>query len=169
MEQEAKPKKRPQWTARNRLMDLLARRDHSEKELREKLFDKFPPEEIDAALTFARDKGWLADDSKLANMFAESLRKRNKGIVYVNQYLKKKGLPSIKAEADQELEMALEIANTKYNKFKDPTIADKAKLMRFLASRGFSSDTIRSVLSQFKFKYVNQNRSPLKGIADEEC
>ena len=48
--------------AYDRMVMLLSRRDHSIKELKEKLKKaEHPQEEIDEAIEFATTKGWLPD------------------------------------------------------------------------------------------------------------
>lgn len=131
-------------TARNKMMDFLARRDHSERELKQKLrqYD-FSPEEIDRALTFAKEKGWLPatedGDLVLSKKMAQGLHRRNKGILYINHYLEKKGLPALKAEPELEIEKAVQCLQNKRR-------TDKQKQMRFLLSRGFQMEVIRKVV-----------------------
>lgn len=140
-------KKRTPYTARNRVMDLLARRDHSEKELRDKLFDKFSPAEIDKAIAFARENNWLLAEDVLAERFAGQMHRRNKGVHAINHKLRKMGLPSVKSDPDQELEKALQLAETKIARLK--SALDKKgreKIGRFLLSRGFAPGIVRKVV-----------------------
>lgn len=132
-------------------MDLLARRDHSEKELRKKLREKFSDEDdgleaVEEAIAYAKDNNWLGDPSILAYRMADMLHRRNKGIHYINQYLKEKGLPSVETDRDLELEKALAIVKNKYDEDYDFTREDKARVGRLLASRGFDSETVRKVI-----------------------
>lgn len=132
-------------------MDLLARRDHSEKELRKKLREKFSDEDdgleaVEEAIAYAKDNNWLGDPSTLASRMADMLHRRNKGIHYINQYLKEKGLPSVETDRDLELEKALAIVKNKYDEDYDFTREDKARVGRLLASRGFDSETVRKVI-----------------------
>jgi len=143
-------KKRPPRTARNTMMDLLARRDHSEKELRQKLkLREFPAEEIDKALQYAHDHNWLGDTTKLAHTMAGFLHRRGKGIHKINNTLREKGLPAVASDDALELEKAMALIKTKrktkkYSDLKDPKV--RASLGRFLQSRGFPLEIIRKVL-----------------------
>lgn len=150
MSQDKNPLKSRQ-AAKKKVMDLLARRDHSEKELRKKLREKFSENEdsddvIDEAIDFAKDNKWLGDPTDLAFKMADVLHRKNKGIHYINNYLREKGLPSVQADRDMELEKALSIVKNKYDENYKFSREDKAKVGRLLASRGFDSETVRKVI-----------------------
>lgn len=137
--------------AKRKVMDIVARRDHSEKELRQKLRDKFSEEDdsqdiIDEAIEFAKDNRWLGDPVDLAHRLAEMLHRRNKGIYYINKYLKEKGLPAVDVDRQIELEKALAIVKNKFEENHKFSREDKAKVGRLLASRGFDSETVRKVI-----------------------
>ncbi|WP_374029622.1 regulatory protein RecX [Bdellovibrio bacteriovorus] len=150
MPEEKDPQKTRQ-AAKRKVMDLLARRDHSEKELRKKLREKFSDDElagdvVDEAIEFAKDNNWLGDPADLAHRMAEMLHRRNKGIHYINNYLREKGLPAVESDRDLELEKALSIVKNKYDEDHKFSREDKAKVGRLLASRGFDSETVRKVI-----------------------
>ena len=129
-------------TARNKMMDYLARRDHSEKELRTKLKKDFTSEEIDKALEYGRTHGWLPDtDEKLnalSDKTARMLHNKRKGIHYINNFLVKKGLPKVAQNMDLELEKARDLIKNKKS--------DAAKAGRFLMGRGFDLSVVRKVV-----------------------
>ncbi|AHI04860.1 regulatory protein RecX [Bdellovibrio bacteriovorus W] len=138
---------------KKKVMDMIARRDHSEKELRSKLKEKFAEAEnlsslIDEAIEFAKDNNWLGDPQRLAERFADMLHRRNKGINFINNYLREKGLPSVGSDNDFELEKALELVKNKYRIDSDRKLSreEKAKVGRFLVARGFDSGTVRKVI-----------------------
>lgn len=142
-------------SARNKMMDLLAIRDHSEKEIRQKLKQrKFSEEEIDKAVEYGRTHHWLpetADENTLLSQrFADSLHRKGKGVIYINHQLAKKGLPAIAADSQIELEKALRLLDNKQVK-KDLDKNEKAKLGRFLVSRGFELQIVRKALHE-KFR-----------------
>lgn len=150
MSREKDPLKTRQ-AAKKKVMDLIARRDHSEKEIRTKLREKFSDEEdmgeiIDEAVEFAKDNNWLGDPSVLAHRLADMLHRRNKGIYYINNYLKEKGLPSVETDRALELEKALTIVKNKYDEDHKFSREEKARVGRLLASRGFDSETVRKVI-----------------------
>ena len=143
-------------TARNKMMDYLARRDHSEKEIRQKLkkTKAFSEEQIEKAIEFGRDNGWLPDTPEKMEVLSEKtagfLHRRKKGIQYINQFLAKKGLPPVQNSFEQELEKALELVKNKTLKLqslpKEEKQKAKAKLGRFLVARGFDLDVVRKVI-----------------------
>jgi regulatory protein len=141
----------PSKSARNKMMDLLARRDHSEKEIRTKLEEnEFPSEEIESALQYGRDHNWLPQSEEqnveLSEKMAQSLHRKGKGAIYINHFLEEKGLPPIAQDPDIELEKARQLLENKpsLKAFSDPLqrLKHKEKLMRFLSARGFSLETI---------------------------
>ncbi len=138
---------------KKKVMDMIARRDHSEKELRSKLKEKFAeadnlPALIDEAIEFAKSHKWLGDPQNLAERFADMLHRKNKGINYINNYLREKGLPSVGSDNDFELEKAMELVKNKYRSLEGKSLSrgEKEKVGRFLVSRGFDSGTVRKVI-----------------------
>ena len=77
--------------ARRRMMDLVAIRDHSESELRAKLDGKFSAQNIELALDYGKEKGWIpaseGGQAALADKPAEALHGKLKGIHFINQSL----------------------------------------------------------------------------------
>ncbi len=137
------------------MTEYLSRRDHSEKELRTKLSKFYSAEEIQIAIEYGKSRKWIPDtpEEKLefSKKVADTLRRRGKGINYINKYLKEKGLPSITSDAETELNKAVELIRLKFQK-QIPAITNteqtrevyhekakiKAKAIRFLLSRGYS-------------------------------
>lgn len=164
--------------AKRKVMDLVAMRDHSELELRKKLKEYFRrnlqfrkraaqkdgreftedteenrqeiAEAIEAAIQFAHDNKWLGDETVLAGKMAGILHRKNKGIAYINNKLKEKGLPAVTTDRDLELEKALTLVKNKFSGFEALSFQDKrkeqARVARFLAARGFDPDTVRKVI-----------------------
>lgn len=164
--------------AKKKVMDLVALRDHSEKELRTKLRTYFKrnllyrkklalqqgreftedTEEnqteiaaaIEGAIEFAKDNRWLGEPEILSEKMAKILHRKNKGISYINNYLKEKGLPPITSDRDLELEKALALVKNKYSDFSELSFEEKrkeqARVARFLAARGFDSEIVRKVI-----------------------
>lgn len=140
-------KKRASLTAFNTILNLIAVRDHSEHELRQKLhLREFTDEEIEAALEKARHQNWMADPSSLAKRWSEQLHSKNKGLDFINASLSEKGLPSVARDEALELEKAMKLVKNKYSDLSRLSQEEKAKAARFLASRGFDSSTVRKVI-----------------------
>lgn len=141
------PSKGPTRSARNKLMDLLARRDHSEKELRTKLKQRdFTSEEIEQAISDARERKWLATPAEIGAKYADSLHGKNKGIHYINHHLQAKGLPTIPMDSDLELEKARRLVENKFSAADGLSKTELAKVGRFLVSRGFDAETVRKIV-----------------------
>ncbi|HVK62493.1 MAG TPA: hypothetical protein VM432_13125, partial [Bdellovibrionales bacterium] len=66
-------------SAREKVMDFLARRNHSELELRQKLSRTYPEHEVEEAIAFAKENNWMAQPEELAERVAIELGRRNKG------------------------------------------------------------------------------------------
>jgi len=156
----------------HRAVDLLSRREHSRKELHQKLLKKdFDCEYISPVLDYLIEKDYLSDER-----FAQSTLRvrvdRGFGWLYIKNELNQKGVcSSIINELDKndEIDWYLQ-AELAYNKrFSTPLVEyfadnndesflskdkayqaankEKAKRMRFLQYRGFSPDQIMTVLN----------------------
>lgn len=128
-------------------MDLLARRDHSEAELRERLAADFSAADIDDALEHARERRWLPEADALAGRLAESLHRQGRGIEFINRKLEEKGLPPVPADDELELEKALRLAETKRPEGELDRAA-REKIGRYLLSRGFEDEIVRKVIHE---------------------
>lgn len=143
--------------AREKVMDLLARRSHSELELREKLATHYDPTEIDEALQHARDEKWLPESDVLAEQVAQSLSRKGKGHGYINQFLKAKGLPPVAKDLDEEIAKGRSLVVSYAKKAKLPcegpfTFEARMKIQRHLASRGFDGESVRTILDGFGYE-----------------
>lgn len=127
--------------ATQKIMDYLARRDHSVKELREKLSEKFSREEVEAALKCAEENQWIPDPSELSSKVAQRMHEKKKGFQLIQLYLAEKGLPPIERDEELELQKAEALISQPSCK-KWPY----EKKFRKLNSRGFDHETIELVL-----------------------
>lgn len=151
---------KPKATARNKMMDYLARRDHSVLEIRQKLKGKFEQTEIDAAIDYGKSHGWLpnsaAAELQLAEKAANELHRRKKGALYINNFLLKKGLPGVETDFSIEFNKALELVNNKLEITLECSRLErvqlKAKIGRFLSSRGFEMNIIMSVVRKVLYE-----------------
>jgi regulatory protein len=132
-----------------RALRLLARREHSRDELARKLSPHAEsPETLENVLDFLVSKKFLSNE-RFAEVRAHWLA-RKYGAAKIRQDLKSKGISAELADRAaagmNEVEKAKEILARKYRQLPS-TGEERAKRARFLQSRGFSYDTIRSVLS----------------------
>ena len=131
-----------------KLCDILSRRDHSLKELQEKMSLRFEQEAIDKAIEMADEYGYLKDPQEIAERVAEAQHLRCRGFRKIEFELKKKALPDVEMDPERELEKARELLDKLIRKHDDTSFETKQKCMRSLASRGFLMDTIRQVTDE---------------------
>jgi regulatory protein len=133
---------------RARALRLLARREHSRLELGHKLSPHAQSAQaLEALLTDLESRKQLSDE-RFASERARSLS-RKFGAARIRHDLKAKGVDARFIDpisSEGELERARAILARKY---REPaaTREERAKRMRFLQGRGFSSDVIRYLLS----------------------
>jgi SOS response regulatory protein OraA/RecX len=127
-----------------KLAKLLSQRDHSEKELKQKLAVHFQLEIIEKAIECAKNNRWLAKESELAEKVAQILGRKKKGQLYIQNYLRRKGLPQVAFDRDQEMNNARTLLASKFGSEID--FETKQRAYRFLAHRGFEDYIIREVL-----------------------
>lgn len=132
----------------NKLFDLISRRDYSIKELRQKLAQKdFDDSSIEKAIQWADERRYIRPAEDLSRALTDQLLQRGKGRRYIQQYLKKRGLPFID-EFDKELELnkALEFARQRAKRCDKLDRAAREKIGRQLITRGFPLDIVRTVI-----------------------
>ena len=126
-------------SAKKKLLQLLARRDYSEKELIEKLSQQFSHLEIQQTLVWAQKKNLLKSPEELAAKIAEKLNQKLKSIEWINQILQSKGLPLVASDSERELEKARQLIDKKRE-------TSPEKMMRFLFRQGFAPETVGKVI-----------------------
>ena len=133
---------------RARALRLLARREHSRDELARKLAPRaVSPEALEVLLIDLEKRKQLSNERYAAERARVLSRKF--GAARIRQDLKSKGVEREtidRVSAEGELERASGILQRKY---REPatTREERAKRMRFLQSRGFSSEIIYKLLS----------------------
>jgi regulatory protein len=130
-------------------MSLLAMREHSIKELQQKLLRKFEDLElIDLAIDNLKDRD-LQSDTRFAYAYIQMKIRQGKGPVRIGYDLREKGVDqslietAISEHDDEWCALAKEI---KLRKFGSGVLSnqERAKQMRFLQYRGFTLDQIRA-------------------------
>jgi len=133
---------------RARALRTLARREHSRAELARKLAPRAESAEALAQLLDALAARKQLSDERYAEARARQLA-RKYGAARIRLELRSKGVDealAALASTGGELERARGILARKYRTPIDSPL-ERARRMRFLASRGFSHDTIRALLS----------------------
>jgi regulatory protein len=137
-------------SAFEKILDYLSIRDHSEKEIRNKLTQKeFETSEIDEGLELAQEQGLMLEPAQLSESLSGQLHRKSKGILYINQYLNSKGLPSVAADWNLETEKAHTLVLKRFNKNPPYTIEEKQDIYRYLTNRGYADQTIDKVIHAF--------------------
>lgn len=136
---------------KGKALRALAARDHSRVELERKLASSEEvPGELAKVLDDLAAKGFL-DDQRAADSLAHR-RGQKLGTARVVQEMRSRGieLEAIESAAEQlkatELERAREVWRKKFGEPAQDAVA-RGKQMRFLISRGFSSEIIRRVIA----------------------
>ncbi|MDG1753202.1 MAG: regulatory protein RecX [Thalassotalea sp.] len=135
-------------------IDLLSRREHSALELRNKLrLREFQDDEISIVIDYLVENDYLSE-SRFADSVYRTRVNKGYGKRFIENELAQKGVSSTDINAAaQELDVnwyhQVEIVYKK--RFSDTPIIeqkDKAKRIRFLQHRGFSTDEIFTVLNE---------------------
>ncbi len=132
---------------------LLARREYSEQELRQKLYTKYPDKNIvDEVISKLLEKNYLSNE-RYSEMIVRHYIGANCGPQKIRLELMKKGVDPDKQESflnlsDQDyIQAAKEIALKKYG---DITVLDyktKQKVMSFLYRKGFTIEQCHAVFN----------------------
>ncbi len=144
---ENSEEKSPLWIkAYNSLIRYLGARDHSEKELRIKLSQKYPENIAEEMVALAYENNWMANPQELAQRTAERLMEKGKGPRYITNYLSERGLPEVSIDREEALKLAREVAEMKFGDLKELNYDERPKVQRFLQGRGFSHGVISTVI-----------------------
>ncbi len=140
---------------KRKIMDLMARRDHSAREIQNKLKRRAEPDTLKAALAWAEEQSWIPSEEKLQDQVTRAMSVRKKGQNALNLKLQQLGLKPVRLNADVELEIALRALESRFKSdilkgldFKEFQ-KQKAKTMRFLLSKGFSSSVIQKAVKAY--------------------
>lgn len=136
-------------------MNLLAMREHSLKELKQKLALKFDDSEniINEVLNNLVSQG-LQSDKRFADAFTIMRKRQGKGPVIVTMELCERGITRdliqefVDPESDEWSRLALSVRQKKYGDTPASTLKEKAKQMRFLSGRGFNAKNIKFALRE---------------------
>lgn len=140
----------------NAALNLLARREYSQAELRKKLQHKFPEDNdgVEAALERLIDTG-LQDDERFAEAFLRTQIARSRGPIRIRHEARQKGIAEqinalLEASDEDWYALALDAAERKLGQgdVSDPKI--KARIARFLAYRGFDTDQVMNALDALR-------------------
>ena len=129
---------------------MLSRREHSRVELQDKLAKRgFPQDQIERALEQLIASN-LQSDRRFVEDFVRSRVLKGNGPLRIQQELRQRGIEQGFSWVDEQAIDWLEVATRTYTKKYRSSVMlsaqDRAKRMRYLQSKGFSSDIIRRVI-----------------------
>lgn len=137
-----------QTEVRKKAMDLLARREHSEQELRQKLKSRdFDIDDIDAALHALRQDGLLSDE-RFTESYVNHRFNAGVGPIKIRFELRQKGVAEslvdefLEPFAGRWDELMRQQRARKYGQSIPADYAQRMKQARFLQNRGFSPESV---------------------------
>ena len=138
---------------RRAAMDLLARREHSLRELHDKLKRRFPdPDLVMQELERLREEH-LQSDTRFAESFARQRVLRGQGPLRIRQEMRQRGLGDSEiSEAIASLDvnwfdLAAEVLEKKFGGLPVEDIKERARRQRFMQYRGFSLEHFQDLVS----------------------
>lgn len=142
---------------KNTALRVVERSYKTEKEIREKLFEKgYEGEEIDKALEFLKEYRFINDDAYTKMYVNDRMKTQGRG--KIKYALKRKGIGEEAIESalesidrDEERDVALELARKKYlvlSKREDDKYKLWNKLCRFLVGRGYDYSLVKDVVRE---------------------
>lgn len=142
---------------KNTAIRIVERSYKTEKEIREKLFEKgYEKDEIDKTLDFLKEYKFINDEAYTRMYVNDKSKLQGRG--KIKYALIKKGVDEQEIESaletidkDKEKEVALELARKKYviiSKREDDKYKLWNKLCRFLVSRGYDYSLVKEVVRE---------------------
>lgn len=136
-------------------MNLLSMREHSALELHRKLAKKFQQDAFIAEAIQRLAEEGLQSDARFAEAFISMRKRQGKGSLIVSLELKERGVAVelindlLEPDNDSWKLLAVYVRHKKFGELMPADAKEKARQMRFLATRGFSSACI-----QYALKYA---------------
>jgi regulatory protein len=136
---------------RRAAMDLLARREHSSRELHHKLRRRFgDTPSIEKVLSRLAEEN-LQSDERYAASYVRQRAARGYGPVRIRQEMREKGLDRSaiataleRAQVDWR-RLAAEVSRKKFGETPPGDASERARRSRFLHYRGFDADDVRDM------------------------
>lgn len=131
--------------ARMSAMNMLARREQSQKELENKLSVRFDPGVVRDVIKELQNEG-LQSDERFVESFVASKVRNGQGPIKISYELRNKGVNSdlvagqLEIYGEDWLELAKEILHRKFGEEPPVDHKERQKRQRFVASRGFPND-----------------------------
>lgn len=134
-------------TPEKKMMDLLAKRDHTEKELRQKLETRFSAAAIEAAVSRAKKARLIPHSSeelqRFASKTAEAYLRQGKSPLWIEAKCESLGLPIPNTHDNEDLGGAIKAAQIFIRRKTRSGSYSKKELLSHLSKKGFKSGTLR--------------------------
>lgn len=133
-------------------MDLLARREHSRRELRQKLLKRFSDTELVEAQLDRLAEENLQSDARYAESFLRQRISRGHGPMRIRQEMRQKGISdaginaALEAESPDWYALAEAAYRRKFGACPPQDFKDKARRSRFMQYRGYGLDHYQHLL-----------------------
>ncbi len=134
-------------------MNLLARREYSAEELRQKLSQKSSDHNLIEQVIQGLINDGLQSDERFAEAFTQMRLNQGKGSIKVKFELMQKGISPqlidayVNTDSDQWQQALTHLIERRFSGEIASDPREKAKQLRFLQSRGFTLEQIRRVLT----------------------
>lgn len=148
---EEQPKK-PTKTALVAAVDILARQEHSEKKLVEKLTRKgYAEDEIAGAIARLKEKHYLDDEAACQRQFDYLYNESRKSVMQICVKLTQRGFASslVRACVPSDIFARESAAALKFLQLKYKPTADRQKMMASLYRAGFQGSAIHAAIDDF--------------------
>ena len=136
---------------RKECLRLLTRRDHSRKEIQDKLATKgYDRSEVSMVVEALAQESWQ-DDSRYAESYARVRSQKGFGPVRISYELRRQGVDAetvekiVRSMADNWLAIMKHVYIKKYSKLGLIDNGERARRVRFLLQRGFPSGMINTL------------------------
>jgi regulatory protein len=135
---------------RRQALVYLARREHSRAELQRKLIEKnFTLDFVRAVLDQLETQDWL-NEARFVESFIHSRRQKGCGPVRIQQELRQRGITDdllsqvLEEETQDWIVQVRSVRQKRFGHTLPKTWDERAKQMRFLQYRGFTSEQIKA-------------------------
>lgn len=140
-------------------MRLLAYRERSEEEMRDRLAKKGFPEDVSArTVGYLREAGFLNDERLAAHLREKAFAEKRLGFSAARGFLSNRGVPrdvidtTLVYDEDAEVERILRLMERKRRLSPRPGAREQARAWSFLVRRGYSVSAIRRALNNLIYK-----------------
>jgi regulatory protein len=138
-------------------MDMLARREHSERELGRKLATKGYDEDVIADTVEGLVADGLLSNARFVESFVHSRYQRGQGPLKIRAELRERGIDDAVIDtcldeyAGEWRELAGEVREKRFGSSLPGDFRERSRQMRFLQQRGFDAEQIRGLFRDDDF------------------